>query len=140
MTNASIFKKRLIRLADGLEADAAKEDGIKFDFNNWGAIDNPMNPLSCGTVACAFGYAAISGLFKDEGLDYRTSGRGEVVFTYQGTQWAGAIETAMKLFGLTEQEASHLFTDDRGLDETTGADAERKVAQRIRDFAERRFA
>ena len=54
-------KKRLLKLADLLEADAKNKKGIKFDYWATANLADPKEPISCGTSACAMGLAALSG-------------------------------------------------------------------------------
>lgn len=122
-------KKRLLKLADLLEADARNKNGIKFDFLDWGKVRDPKKPTSCGTTACAMGLAAISGAFKRAGLTFEPANQ---LIAFKGEY--GAVLGAMKVFDLNLEDASFLFTDTDGLDDLQGAKAERAVAKRIRRF------
>lgn len=134
---------RLLKLADLLMADAKRKNGVKFNMGNWGEISDPKNALSCGTQACAFGLAAISGVFKRVGLDYELSEMKrnyvdstnfqEIEFLWKGRR-TSPTPVAMELFGLTELEADTLFGGSVGPECSTyrGAEAERSVAKRIR--------
>jgi hypothetical protein len=62
-----VNKKRLLKLADLLEADAKNRKGIKFDLGtvamssaeDGNFIKGELEPsVSCNTVACAMGLAA----------------------------------------------------------------------------------
>lgn len=142
--------KRLLKLADLLSADAKRKDGVKFNLSNWGEISDPENVLSCGTQACAFGLAALSGAFKRAGLDYVLSDKKrvnygvsdengnptefqEIEFRWKG-HTKGMNYIAGQLFGLTENEADELFGGTPGphCQTTRGAEAERAVAKRIK--------
>jgi len=128
-----VNKKRLLKLADLLEADAKNKNGIKFDYWATATVADTNEPISCGTSACAMGLAAISGAFKRAGLDYRLPGNNnEIDFT-----WNGRVlefeRAAMKLFDLSEQEADFLFVPGNTT-ATIGAIAELQVAKLIRDF------
>lgn len=137
-------KKRLLKLADLLEADAENKAGISFNMMTVIARDDvelgSAVPMDCGTQACAMGLAALSGAFKrDGGLSYKL----------RKMEWGGfSIETTidgrirsydragMAVFGLTMREADFLFTPD-SYDHGTPlshAEGERNVAKRIRDF------
>lgn len=138
-------KRRLLKLADLLEADAKNKKGVKFDLSSWavpaGGIvfegDERTVPVDCNTSACAMGLACISGAFKREGLTYE--------FDYSMT-WNGFIleprhegrsgfEAAASLFDIVRSDAFFLFDPDQyPPNKVKGAAAERFVAKRIRDF------
>lgn len=141
-------KNRLLRLAELLEADAVQPNGIKFDLNVWAVPDGFDNlasdhgpysertkiiPVDCGTVACAMGLAAISGVFKDEGLTYTIESNGSLYPEYDNAQGFGA---AAKFFEIRYSDATMLFSRD-GYSEymnMRGAVGERVVAAIIREF------
>jgi len=79
------------------------------------------------------GLAALSGAFKRQGLGFKIVDN-EIEFTFKG-KVTDAISAARRTFGITNDEAHHLFLfqNDRG------AVAEKAVAQRIRDFANGEF-
>lgn len=133
-------KRRLLKLADLLEADAKNKAGVKFNLGT--VIDVDAAPekgkpveLNCGTSACAMGLAAISGEFKRHGLSYKILTNGIVETTIDG-RVRRYDRAAMTIFGISMDEADFLFTPsfypcDMDL---RGAAAERYVAKRIRDF------
>lgn len=132
-------KRRLLKLAYLLEADAKNKKGIKFDLgtvgeaSNWGT--NEFQPgMNCGTTACAMGLAAISGAFKrSAGLSYRVCDT-ELMTTLNGKRADYAI-AATKVFEISEADAHFLFTSSFYANAPTeGAEGERYVAKRIRDF------
>jgi hypothetical protein len=133
--------ERLLRLADLLEADAARPDGIKFNLGCLVELnpkdDSDKVSVNCGTQACAVGLAAISGAFENEGLGYTLEDGGfEPIFGGEVCEWDWAAE---KLFEIEPKVVNFLFTIDGywGDDDRLpmiGADAEREVAQRIRDL------
>lgn len=134
-------KRRLLKLADLLEADAKNKKGIKFDLNDWVA-DKEGNtrsfhnvetiPINCNTKACAVGLACLSGAFKRSGLGYRIRMTGSLVPTFDGNDNWDAVES---FFGLEEQEAFFLFrAGEYPPAKSKGALGERFVAKRIRDF------
>jgi hypothetical protein len=133
--------ERLLRLADLLEADAVRPDGIRF---NLGCLvemdmrdDRDKVALNCGTQACAVGLAAISGAFENEGLGYTLEHGGfSPIFAGEVCEWDWAAE---KLFEIEPNVVDFLFTTNgystgSDLVPMIGADAERQVAQRIRDL------
>ena len=132
-------KKRLLKLADLLEADANNKKGIKFDINVIACKSktydhfkpDELPELSCGTAACAVGLACISGAFKREGLSYFIEDDGGIIPVFgEFRDWHCA---EMEFFGLNEGESNFLFRDypER---KQRGAAGERYVAKRIRDF------
>jgi hypothetical protein len=147
-------KRRLLKLADLLEADANDKNGVKFDIRavieHKGITKNSKTvPVSCGTAACAMGLAAISGAFKRAGLSYEITEdcwdtRQDAIsieITMGGEQMC-YDEAAMELFDIRRDEAYFLFSPDGYSNRTpkTGAKGERYVAQRIRDFVSGKVA
>jgi hypothetical protein len=138
-------KKRLLKLADLLEADAKNKKGIKFDLD-YIAVKADVHPtkemtykpgevvaLDCGTAACAIGLACISGAFKRSGLTYRVDEYWGVEPVYGEHDGWGNAERAF--FGLSDGEVEFLFqTWSYPHGKTKGAEGERYVAKRIRNF------
>lgn len=135
-------KRRLLKLADMLMADARKKKGIKFDL---GVIAKPSSntqplsqdyvpPLSCGTTACAMGLAAISGEFKRAGLSYIVNiWENDISTTLNGVK-TDYTDAAIRVFDITRDAANYLFSPWWYSGHTRGAKGERAVAQRIRQF------
>lgn len=130
-------KKRLLKLADLLEADANNKKGMKFDLGTVGAPVSGMTNesevgLNCGTVGCAIGLACISGAFKRAGLGYQL-GTHEIWPTFKGQMGFDLAST--RVFDLTVEQSDWLFMPE-GYDfkAPRGARGERLVAKRIRDF------
>lgn len=134
-------KDLLERLATLLETDATNPTGIKFDMRIWAkksGEDTVRNyyhddvvQANCGTTGCAFGLAAISGAFKDDGLTYDIIG-GRLTPTFDGRI---EYDAAAALFELERHDAEKLF--DPFFYEATqrvGAEAELEVARRIREL------
>lgn len=92
-------KERLLRLATFL--DALPEE--RFNFRTWVGGDwKGMPDLSCGTTACALGWAAT---MPDMGLTLDSA-------TQWGIRMNGGsepIDAACDAFGITESEAKKLF-------------------------------
>lgn len=135
-------KRRLLKLADLLEADAKNKKGVKFNLHIVGYVDGVPDDenvkLDCGTSACAMGLAAMSGAFKREGLSYKvTEGwMNNIEPTFNGR--ALMYDTAaMRVFDIKRREANFLFTPSSyecDYDQLKGAKGERLVAKRIRNF------
>lgn len=127
-------KRRLLKLADLLEADAKNKKGVQFDLMMWGQVEDPRKPLSCGTTACAMGLAAVSGAFKKQGLSYEVQLNGCLYISCN--EIGGGFNSASELFSISSSEAHWLF-DYPSYGENaigTGAQGERMVATRIRNF------
>lgn len=131
-------KRRLLKLADLLEADASNRGGIKFDLSTVGEATDwepDYKPtLDCGTTACAMGLAAISGAFKRRGLSYILNEQ-TIKLTINGRP-ASYLEAAQRLFGISVDAAHFRFTPGHHYDyaDVSKARGERRVAKRIRDF------
>lgn len=142
LPSTAVGRRRLLKLADLLEADAKNKKGIRFDLSTWANVDPSAEPsVSCGTTACAMGLAAISGAFKRAGLSYGPvdcgiencglcAGKMEVRLGRDT-----GFDAAMVLFDVNTDEAGWLFAGSSyPEDKIQGAAAERCVAKRIRDF------
>lgn len=140
-------KERLLRLADLLEVDAKKPDGIKFDLGDWAyravprkgetssmfTVDEAI-PLNCNTAACAIGLAALSGVFAKDGLTYAITDRGTLTPKVGADYGFDAVE---KFFDLPERDSCFLFDWSKYPEELRqGAEAELYVAQRIRQYVD----
>lgn len=125
-------KRRLLKLADLLEADAKNKKGIKFDLGVFGEVGDLTTPISCGTTACALGLAALSGAFKRQGLGFKLY-EGDLTVTLGSRQ---DFKAGASLFDIQIHEATWLFHPfNYGQKQPlTGAKGERVVAKRIRDF------
>jgi hypothetical protein len=132
-----VNKRRLLKLADLLEVSAKSKKGIKFDLAGWGHSDTGRVAMSCGTTACAAGLAVVSGAFKRAGL-FNASGQPDAI--HPGLQPAKGrrlfkFEAIEKLFDLGFNESSWLFSDSHYSPALRrGAEGERAVAKRIRNF------
>lgn len=124
-------KRRLLKLAELLDADAKNRKGIKFDMSNWGKIGDPAKPISCGTQACAMGLAALSGAFKRAGLSYYIEDN-FLHFKMNGVLCDG-YTAAAELFDINPWQADDLFSPSLGKNDE-GAAGERAKAKEIRQF------
>jgi hypothetical protein len=133
--------RRLLKLAALLLADAKNKKGIKFDIGTVGRVADSTKeevPLDCGTTACAMGLAAISGVFKKQGLTAR-------FYPEESNQlwcaWNGRIRdydrTAISLFGITQDQANYLFSPwSYPFNRRIGAAGEKEVVRRIHRVVE----
>jgi hypothetical protein len=126
-------KRRLLKLADLLEADAKNKKGIRFNMGDWGTAPMGEEPaVSCGTTACAMGLAVASGAFKRAGL---TNGAFTTNWIVPKVGKEVGFKAAEVLFDIDIGASYFLFDPCRyPTDKRTGATGERYVAKRIRDF------
>jgi hypothetical protein len=138
----TLQKRRLLKLAALLQADAKNKKGIRFDIGNVGRNVNGEDfnpkevvPLDCGTSACAMGLASISGAFKKQGLSYKVEGY-DIWNTFNGKLIDFDL-AARRLFGITREQAYYLFAPwTYPLGKRKGAAAEREVVRRIKRVVE----
>lgn len=134
-------KRRLLKLAGLLEADAKNKKGIKFNLGVWAApadgtdmSDRTEPAVDCNTQACAVGLACISGAFKRQGLTYvyRMGFFGNLILIpkFRHRREFSAVQA---FFGISEVEAEWLFQPG-SYAHGVGAKGERAVAKRLRDF------
>lgn len=135
-------KKRLLKLSDLLIADAKNKKGVQFDLGLWGqvsALPQGEKPriikVDCGTQACAIGLACITNAFKRSGFTYdvtsKDNGSGNNIRPLFGKY--RNFDAVEKFFEINRSEAEFLFLDNK-YNVSRGAESERKVAKRIRDF------
>ena len=117
---------RLTRLADFLESDV-KDD--VFDMGTWG------RETPCGTVACAFGWAAHIPEFERAGLkkrSYRSLTTGVEHFDIYFGPVCGIL-AASDFFEISVEQACYLFNDMEYPDSDTCTPVH-VVVERIREF------
>lgn len=129
LPSTPVGRKRLLKLADLLEADAKNKKGIKFNLTMWGQVCDNAKPVSCGTYGCAMGLAVASRAFVRAGL-HPPSVDGSLSPRFGREH---AFNAAARLFQIPPSEAHFLFSATR-YDEYLGAKAERIVSKRIRNF------
>lgn len=125
---------RLLRLAAHLES--LPNEGKQFNFRHWvGRSWMGDQTLSCGTTACAFGWAAAMPEFQALGLRLKK--------TYDGIGFVGLegdtedaneqlYRASAKVFGLTADEHHYLFTPSWADDSPNGRATAKQVAAHIR--------
>lgn len=151
LPSTAVGRRRLLKLAGLLEADAKNKKGIKFDLNVWAKPANAeyyeffntritalQPPQDCGTAACAIGLACISGAFKRQGLTmaYRRSSVFGGRVDYMPIPAIGRrrnFEAVDKFFLLDREQSEWLFLPEE-YPVSIGAKGERAVARRIRQF------
>lgn len=156
---STLAKERLPRMSALLRRDAENPTGVKFDLGTWAEpADNSVCvvkawsteagfkvPLDCGTKACAFGLAAISGEFAAEGLTYNI-GNGSTMPTGTLTPFLDRtgdgdlqrnpthFRAAEELFGISHDDARYFFDPDCYSGVPREAEGEIMVADRIDAF------
>lgn len=134
-----VYKRRLLKLADFLQELPRK----RFDYGHWvgdnwgGAAD-----LSCGTTACAWGWATTIPLFRKLGLrlKYRTKNS---IAAYVGMievpkKFDTPSAAASRILDLAYNEYLKLFVP--GHDKTLSYHATPKqVAKHIRNFVASKY-
>lgn len=106
-TRAPTFRRRLLKLADFLDALPPE----RFDFGVWAGDDWKGAPdLSCGTTACALGWATTIPEFARLGLRL-VKGRGRAHYVTIGRDHKedASYSAAYKVFGVTTEEFEYLF-------------------------------
>lgn len=134
-----MHKRRLLKLADLLEANAGNKTGAKFDMSTFGDVTDADNPISCGTTVCAMGLAALSGAFKRTGLTAKVDREHlpcfNVNFYWKGRETSPFV-AAQRTFEITREDAKALFDGSLPLPNNGhGAKAERAMAKVLRTFA-----
>lgn len=142
--------ERLLRLAEFLEKLPPK----RFDFGSWVGVDWKDKPdLSCGTTACALGWATVA--LPECGLELRRNG-GPTGYAYvvlsslpadvEHISYQDTVDAAKSALGLTPKETELLFTpaevaydeDDEVIDDDDGrlpdGSSAAEVAAHIRLF------
>jgi hypothetical protein len=138
-------KDRLLRLATLLKSDAKNPQGVMFNLNYWAQdisdssksragfpLETQQVSINCSTQACAFGLAAISGIFADEGLTYelRPNHAYNAKLLVPGFRGEFGFHAAAKFFEI-DMETARLIFDGSYYEDTFGIAAELAVAKRI---------
>ena len=144
METREVYKERLLKLANFLD----KVPVERFNYRHWygnGSHDDGCQDLSCGTTACALGWAATMPEFQ--ALGFKVVGMRPGMPTedpvmasigFNDTPWS----SAQRLFGLSFCEAEFLFQPDlvrldkKSKNKLSGDASAQDVAQHIRKFVE----
>jgi hypothetical protein len=132
-----LYLGRLERLAAFLEALPPE----RFEFERWVGKDwGGKEDLSCGTTACALGWATTIPEFRELGLRLRlrSDGSGVVAMEYKNIEhgWDPAHDAAEKVFGLDFWQAEHLFVPGSSPGSLPRNATATQVAAHIRAFVE----
>ena len=128
--------ERLQILSAALRKDAVDPKGTSFSLSTWLKFDERKGPaIECGTEACAVGLACLTPELQAQGLRYI-----RVSYAHDDQQGPYAVpafgtardwEAVEEFFGLTDEEAFHLFNQDAYPDWHYGEKGELAVADRI---------
>lgn len=106
MSAGFVYKRRLLRLAELLE----KLPPHRFDFGHWAGTDwEGAANLSCGTTACALGWATSIPAFRRLGLHLYDRGGRPWVGIGDDTKETSPQHAGWVVFGLDETEFNFLF-------------------------------
>lgn len=98
--------RRLCRLVEILR----ELPDARFDYTQWIGTDWQGNPdLSCGTTACALGWAAADPEFQRLGLSPAWRSQQPVIEYQDGLVISYGFTAAAHFFGVTAMESSFLF-------------------------------
>lgn len=136
------MKKHHINRLEKLYAFLGTVEPEKFDFSIWATAngDTAVVPKlnACGTTACALGWAGSMPEFRKRGLKLiwdKDHPNSHVMFTDRdGERYFGEI-AGEAFFGLTENEAYHLFIPESYAAETMPLSQYRR---RLRKFIDRK--
>lgn len=141
------YKNRLLKLADFLD----KLPKNRFDYCTWVGDDwEGKKDLSCGTTACALGWATTIPAFRKLGLRMirYNSGAGGVCLKKQEhniidsyDDFVYSLAAGKKIFGLDDIEFEYIFVPaDYNFDKKPGNNATPKqVAKHIRKFVKEKY-
>jgi hypothetical protein len=149
MSKDYIYKRRLLKLANLL--DTLPEE--RFCYEQWVGSDwEGKSNLSCGTTACAFGWATTIHSFRKLGLrlmrkpdgGFIVAMKDDVINDSCGSYRNYTVPAANKIFDLTPNEADWLFLpkSHRAYREEEGpneAAPPQEVAKHIRDFVKEKY-
>ncbi len=135
--------RRLLKLADFLQTLPRQ----KFDYTSWiGDNWNGESLMTCGTTACALGWATAMPEFRRVGLqmekihdDYDPrSFYGQVCL--KDNPGCGEEEAGMQVFGLTSDEFNFVFVPVNLENRNENGATPKQVASKIRKFVKARKA
>jgi hypothetical protein len=128
---------RLLKLAAFLEKLPRK----RFDYGKWARWDSTdaadlSGAPSCGTAACALGWATTMPAFRRLGLYMNSPGNIWAIPAVRGTKRYG-IDAARRIFGISGSDAMRLFVAGEFNGLSVDATA-KQVAKHIRKFVAER--
>lgn len=75
----------------------------------YGDTLRPRDLHTCGTTACAFGYACVAPALKPLGISHKVNKAGHVVLFYRGSRRSNYWPVVRAVFKITEAQAEYLF-------------------------------
>jgi len=146
MNKDYVYKRRLLALADLLQKLPAK----RFNYSSWVGDDwGGKSDLSCGTTACAFGWATTMPSLRRLGLVlHKVHQDISEVKLHKNGKYLEPDKAAREVFGLSYGEFEYLFVPYSGRELTSyklpesylGDRASAKeVAAHIRKFVEAKY-
>jgi hypothetical protein len=145
-----VYKERLLELAKFLR----HLPKTRFDYSSWVGNDwKGKKDLSCGTTACALGWATVVPSLRKAGLRMgkidNTYINAAVYLKGKAPSLDSPEQAGMEVFGLTSDEFDYLFVPDSGvfleeldLDQEDGPDSSasaKEVAKHIRGFVKAKY-
>lgn len=119
-------KAKLLKLADFLSKQVKPRD---FNMNYWCDSRKKIPSPTCGTVACALGWA--TSCFPRSKLKLKDEGYLDITSLVPVYGKAVTYSAGAKMFGITKREAEYLFHPDNY---PYYSATKRDVVKRIRDF------
>lgn len=147
MNKGFIYKRRLLKLADFLDTLPKQ----RFNYEHWVGRDwQGAANLSCGTTACALGWATTIPSLRKAGLILRRDEGSSITYvslksTSHQSRGAVSNQAGNEVFGLSYEEFMYVFIPhqsdpERQLPNSPGMDATAKqVADHIRRFTNRKY-
>jgi hypothetical protein len=147
MNKDEVFKNRLLELAKLLRKLPKK----RFNYTHWVGNDWKGKPdLSCGTTACALGWATTIPSLRKQGLRllkiqdvFQVTLKG-----YSGASHLAPEHAAQEIFGLNNNEFEYLFIPDSGIvlpelglnnEGPVMCASAKEVAKHIREFVKAKY-
>lgn len=138
--NTKVSTSRLLRLANFLDGVPRERFDYKtFVGDDWQGKQN----LSCGTTACALGWAATMPFFRKLGLRLEYANRYGASVVVKNRPFNGSsLESAEFVFGITREQARYLFIPDEIVSFTDVVSpsvyaSAKEVARHIRRFVKK---
>lgn len=134
-----VYKKRLLKLADFLDKLPKK----RFLYEKWVGDDwKGKKDLSCGTTACALGWATTIPLFQKLGIHLGPWFNGQQLINaplMKGKEKSSPEEVGWEIFGLSAWDYSFVFIPNRenldyGFSSPDEDATPKQVATHIRKF------